>query len=109
MSKENIRVLGLPAVPFIGMILIRRRAGGSPGVCPWAAQAALPRSSAAAPAATTQTTARHLPVAVHGEPLLARIPSSHVLVSDADSRSYHPVGTISSSVGTSTPVGCEIS
>jgi len=26
------------------------------------------------------------------EPLLARIPSSRVLVSDSDSRSYHPVG-----------------
>src|SRR5215472_14700811 len=103
MSKENIWVLGLPAVPLIGIILIRRRAGGSPGVCAWAAHAAFPRSSAAAPAATAQTNDRHLPVAVHGEPLLARIPSSHVLVSDADSRSYHPVGTISCPDNTSTP------
>src|SRR6516162_2367661 len=104
MSKENIWVLGFPAVPLIGMILIRRRAGAlgssAAGFC---AHVAVPRSSAAAPTATARVNDRHLPVGVHREPLLSRIPSSHALVSDSDSRSYHPVGTISFSVGTSTP------
>src|SRR6516225_3333246 len=104
MSKENIWVAGFAAVPLIGMILISRRAGefGSLAAC-FCVHAALPRSSAAAPTAAAQVNDRHLPVGVHREPLLARIPSSHALVSDADSRSYHPVGTISFSAGTSTP------
>src|SRR6516162_7712694 len=97
MSKENIWVARLNAVGLTGMILIRRRAGE------FCAHAALQRSIAAAPIAIAQANDRHLPVGVHREPLLARIPSSHALVSDADSRSYHPVGTISFSVGTSTP------
>src|SRR5215472_7718404 len=105
MSKENIWVLGFPAVPLMGMILSRRRAAAGSLVSSDWAQATPPRNNrpAAIVAATAQANDRHFSVAVHREPLLARIPSSHALVSDADSRSHHPVGTIAFSVGTSTP------
>src|SRR6516164_10036986 len=92
MSKENIWVLGLVAVPLIGMSLSRRSAcGGSPvSSC---AQATLPNNSRPAATAAVKTDDRHnFLAAVLREPLLARIPSSRVLVSDSNSRSYHSVG-----------------
>src|SRR6516225_2667085 len=102
MSKENIWVLGLVAVPLIGMSLSRRSACGGSPVSSDCAQAGLPRNSR--PAAAVKTDHRqNLPAAVLREPLLARIPSSHALVSDADGRSYRPLGTIPCRGDTSTP------
>src|SRR6516162_10057093 len=103
MSKEYSLVLGLAAVPLIGMSLSRRSAcGGSPvSSC---AQATLPDDSRPAATAAVKTDDRHnFLAAALREPLLARIPSSHALVSDADGRSYRPLGTIPCRGGTSTP------
>ena len=103
MSKENSLVARFAAVPVIGMILIKRRAGalGSAAACPWA-HAALPGNSNAAPSDVAKTDDRqHFFAAARKEPVFPGIPSSRVVVSDLDRHDTVRFGTIPPGAGRS--------
>src|SRR6202008_1010656 len=81
LPKENILVARFPAVPLIGMVLIRRTAGAfGSGAC---AHAAFRRHSTAAHSSAVQSIARkELLASVHKRSGLATIRPSHMLVFD---------------------------
>src|SRR5712691_6304984 len=81
----------------MGIMLMRRRAGafGSLAAAAWA-HAELPgSSSAAAIVAVNANDRQHLPAAAREVPLVARIPSSHALVSDRTADDPARFGTTS--------------
>ena len=84
-------VEGLAAVPLIGMMLIRRSAAAGSLVSSDWAHDAFPSNNEPAAAVVKTDARQNFLATVHREPLLTRIPSSHALVSDPDSRRYRPV------------------